>query len=130
MKKADSEGLAPSARFEEFLLLIEGARQRAYRAINTELVGLYWALGQYLSQKIDSAEWGDGVVLELARAIALKYPGVRGYTHRNLFRMRQFYELYRDDEKVSPLVTQLPWTHHLTIMSQVKRPAAALHQPW
>ena len=79
MKKADSEGLAPSARFEEFLLLIEGARQRAYRAINTELVGLYWALGQYLSQKIDSAEWGDGVVLELARAIALKYPGVNRF---------------------------------------------------
>lgn len=47
---------------------------------------------------------------------------MRGYTRRNLFRMRQFYEAYRDDKQVSPLVTQLPWTHHLIVLSQTKHP--------
>jgi len=78
-------------------------------------VELYWELGKYISKKIASAEWGDGVVEELAAAIARQYPGMRGYTRPNLFRMRQFYEEYRGDEKVSALLRQLPWTHHLLI---------------
>ncbi len=88
------------------LSLIEAARRRAYQAINAELVGLYWQLGEYVSRKIESAQWGDGVVDELAAAIARRYPSLRGYTRRNLFRMRQFYAVYRSHEKVSPLVTQ------------------------
>ena len=102
--------------------MIESARRRAYQAVNTELVGLYWQLGEYISHKIESAQWGDGVVDDLAAAIARQYPGLRGYTRPNLFRMRQFYETYRDDEKVSPLVRQLPWTHHLIILSRTKHP--------
>ena len=108
--------------FDEVLALIEAARRRAYQAINTELVDLYWNLGKYISKKITSAEWGDAVVDELAATIASQYPGMRGYTRRNLFRMRQFYETYRGDKKVSPLVTQLPWTHHLIVLSQTKHP--------
>jgi len=109
-------------RFDEVLTLIEAARRRAYQAINTELVDLYWELGKYISKKIASAEWGDGVVDELAATIANRYPGMRGYTRRNLFRMRQFYDAYEGNKKVSPLVTQLPWTHHLILLSQTKHP--------
>jgi len=87
-------------------------------AVNTELVGLYWQVGEYISEKIASAEWGDGVVDELAATIAREYPGMRGYTRRNLFRMRQFYEAYCGQKKVSPLLTQLPWTHHMIILGQ------------
>jgi len=116
-----TSGLARKGRFDEVLALVEAARRRAYRAVNTHLVELYWQLGEYISKKIASAEWGDGVVDELAGALARQYPGVRGYTRRNLFRMRQFYEAYRGDRKVSPLVTQLPWTHHLIILGQAKR---------
>ena len=111
---------AKAGKFDEVLSLIATARQRAHQAVNAELVGLYWELGGYLSRKIASAEWGDGVVEELAATIALEYPGQRGFTRRNLFRMRQFFETYRSDKKVSPLVTQLPWTHHLIILSQTK----------
>jgi len=106
------------------LALIEAARGRAYQAVNTELVDLYWQLGAYLSQKIESAEWGDGVVDELATTIARRYPGIRGYTRPNLFRMRQFYEAYRGTQKVSALLRQLPWTHHMIILGQVKPPEA------
>jgi predicted nuclease of restriction endonuclease-like (RecB) superfamily len=108
------------SRFDEVISLIEAARARAYQAVNSALVDHYWELGRYLSQKIETAEWGDGVVRELAASLARRYPGVRGYTRPNLFRMRQFYEAYRANEQVSPLVRQLPWTHHLIILSQAK----------
>ncbi|HCF60909.1 MAG TPA: DUF1016 domain-containing protein [Myxococcales bacterium] len=102
------------------MALIEAARARGYQVVNTVLVGHYWELGEYISRKIASAEWGDGVVEELATDLARRYPGIRGYTRPNLFRMRQFYEAYRLNRKVSPLVRQLPWTHHLIILSQAK----------
>lgn len=107
-------------RFAEVVALIEAARGRAYQAVNAELVAHYWELGEYISRKIASAEWGDGVVEELAADLARRYPAGRGYTRPNLFRMRQFYEAYRTNRKVSPLVRQLPWTHHLIILSQAK----------
>ncbi len=107
--------------FAEVATLIQNARHLAWQAVNTELVGLYWQVGEYISRKLASAEWGDGVVDELARYLARTQPGLRGFTRRNLFRMRQFYETYRDNSIVSPLVTQLPWTHNLIILSQSKR---------
>jgi len=107
-------------RFTEVIALIEAARGRAYQAVNAELVSLYWQLGEYINRKIANAEWGDGVVNELASSLARRFPGLRGFTRPNLFRMRQFYEAYRSNRKVSPLVRQLPWTHHLVILSQAK----------
>jgi len=125
------------ATFAEVLELIRAARGRAFQAVNTELVGLYWQVGEYISRKLESAEWGDGVVDELARYLAETQPGLRGFTRPNLFRMRQFYETYADDEKVSPLVRQLPWTHHLLILSHAKSPEErefyvrlAIHERW
>jgi predicted nuclease of restriction endonuclease-like (RecB) superfamily len=123
-KRRKSTALDTEARFAEVLALIEAARQRAYQAVNTELVDLYWQLGEYLSQRIESAEWGVGVVDELAATIARRYPGMRGYTRPNLFRMRQFYEAYRGNKKVSALLRQLPWTHHMIILGQAKPPEA------
>ena len=65
----------------------------------------------YINNKIKAAEWGDGVVEALAKHLAVTQPNLQGFTRRNLFRMRQFYETYQDDQIVSPLVRQLPWTH-------------------
>jgi len=108
--------------FTEISRLIAAARQRAVQAVNTALIDLYWQVGQTISRKIEQAEWGDGVVTQLAEHLALTQPGLRGFTRRNLFRMRQFYETYRGDEKVSALLRQLPWTHNLIILNQGKRP--------
>lgn len=132
----------PAPDFREILDLIASARQRAYQAVNTALIDLYWQVGEHLSRKIASAEWGAGVVDQLARHIAVTHPGIRGFTRSNLLRMRQFYETYRDHEMVAPLprplpeshesttrqeivaalLRQLPWTHHVIIIGQCKRP--------
>ncbi|MBK0058801.1 DUF1016 domain-containing protein [Pseudomonas sp. S44] len=109
---------AREERFDEVVNLIHSARQRCMQAVNTQLIELYWQVGAYISRKIENAEWGDAVVSQLAAHLARTQPGLRGFTRRNLFRMRQFYETYRHEEKVSALLTQLPWTQNLTILSQ------------
>jgi len=98
----------PSPDFREILDLIASARQRAYQVVNTALIDLYWQVGEHLSRKIASAEWGVGVVPQLSRHIATTYPGLRGFTRSNLLRMRQFYETYCDCPIVAPLPRQLP----------------------
>jgi predicted nuclease of restriction endonuclease-like (RecB) superfamily len=108
--------------FHEIIGFIETARQRAFQAVNTELIGLYWRIGEYISRKLETAAWGEGVVDELARYIARHEGDLKGFTRRSLFRMRQFYETYHRDKKVAPLVRQLPWTHNLLILSRCKRP--------
>jgi predicted nuclease of restriction endonuclease-like (RecB) superfamily len=106
--------------FVEVLELIEAARGRAFQAVNTVMIELYWRIGQTISRKLAAAEWGDGVVDELARHVAQTYPGLRGFTRRNLYRMRQFHEAYPAEDFVSALLTQLPWTHHLIILGQAR----------
>jgi predicted nuclease of restriction endonuclease-like (RecB) superfamily len=108
--------------FAEVVEMIQSAKQRAMQAVNTQLVELYWQVGAYISHKLAQAEWGDGVVQQLADYLARTQPGLRGFTRRNLFRMRKFYETYRDEEKVTALLSQLPWTHNLIILNQSKRP--------
>lgn len=112
----------PAPAFADIVQLIASAKQRAVAAVNTTLIDLYWQVGEIISQKIATAEWGDGVVNQLAEHLAQTQPGLRGFTRSNLFRMRQFYETYKDDEKVAALPRQLPWTQNLTILAQSKRP--------
>ena len=136
-RKNRANAAAKRVEFDEVLALIQSARSRAYQAVNTELVGLYWQVGEYISRKLVSAEWGDGVVAELAQYIAQTYPGLRGFTQSNLFRMRQFYEAYAANQIVVSLIRQLPWTHHLRILSRARQPEErefyirlAIHEQW
>ncbi|WP_236170086.1 PDDEXK nuclease domain-containing protein [Pseudomonas parasichuanensis] len=120
---------APAARderFDEVLTLIKSARQRAVQAVNTQLIELYWQVGAFISRKLERAEWGDGVVNQLADHLLLTQPGLRGFTRANLFRMRQFYEVYRGDEIVAPLVRLLPWSHNMIVIGQCKHPEERL----
>ena len=117
-----SNELTPNPDFSEITRLIDSARQRAYQAVNTTLIELYWQVGAYLSRKIADAEWGEGVVEQLAQHLASTQPGLKGFTRRNLFRMRQFYDVYREPQLVTALLTQLSWTHNLIILSRSKRP--------
>jgi predicted nuclease of restriction endonuclease-like (RecB) superfamily len=124
--KPDPSGLQATPKedetFAEVVGLIAASRERAVQAVNTTLIELYWKIGETISRKIAAAEWGEGVVDRLAQFIAKAEPGKRGFTRRNLFRMRRFYETYREDTIVTPLVSQLPWSHHLVILEQSKRP--------
>lgn len=132
-----THGTPANERFDEVIALIHGAQQRAVQAVNTHLIELYWQVGGYISRKIEKAEWGDAVVSQLAEHLSRTQPGLRGFTRSNLFRMRQFFDIYRDNEKVAPLVRQLSWSHNLIIFSQSKRAEErefylrmAIHEKW
>ena len=111
----------PPPDFNAVLGLIQVARTRAIAAVNATLIELYWSIGEYLTQKVSRDGWGEGTVEDLAAAIQRRYPGVTGYSASNLWRMCQFFEAYRGQPKLAPLVRELSWTHNLLIMSRCKR---------
>ena len=100
--------------------MIEQARQNALRSVNAELIKLYWNVGKYLSEESAKSSWGDAFIDETANYIKENCPGIKGFNRRGLYRMRQFYETYKDNEFVSALLTQISWTNHLQIMSGTK----------
>ena len=110
----------PVHQFTEVVNMIHAARYAAIKSVNTELVRLYWSIGEYMSRKIESAEWGDAVVDQLADYIQTNNPDFKGFTRRGLYRMRQFYETYRLKKFVSAVLTQISWTNHLLILSKTK----------
>lgn len=107
-------------QFTEIVKMIRTARYNAIKSVNAELVKLYWNIGEYISKKLESAEWGDAVVDQLAAYIQTKYPEFKGFNRRGLYRMCQFYETYRQKEIVSAVLTQISWTNHLLILSKTK----------
>ena len=106
--------------FERVVSIIEKARENAYRKVNEELILMYQNVGRFLSEQSKEASYGDGYIDSLASFIHNQFPEIKGFNRRGLYRMKQFYELYDGNEKVSPLVTQLSWTNHLLIMSACK----------
>jgi len=106
--------------FDEVIQIIETSRSNAYQKVNEELILMYQRIGKYLSDHSQNASYGDSYIDSLSKHIQERFPGIKGFTRRGLYRMKQFYELYADNDIVSPLVTQLSWTNHLIIMSSCK----------
>ncbi|RXZ27584.1 DUF1016 domain-containing protein [Fusobacterium necrophorum] len=107
-------------QFKEIINIIESAKERSYRKVNEELILMYRDIGEYISRESKNVEYGDAFVDRLAKFFTDNYPDLKGFNRRGLYRMKQFYEMYKDEEKVTPLVTQLSWTNHLKIMSACK----------
>jgi len=112
--------LTPTPDFNKIISIIETAHANALKAVNTELIRMYWDIGEYLSGLCSTFSFGEKVIDEVAAFIAENNPNVKGFSRRGLYRMKQFYETYKDDKFVSPLVTQISWTNHLLIMSKSK----------
>ena len=107
-------------QFQKVVNIIESAKERAYRKVNEELITMYRDIGEYISKQSKNSSYGDAFVQKLADFFSENYPELKGFNRRGLYRMKQFYELYQGEEKVSPLVTQLNWSNHLKIMSACK----------
>ena len=97
--------------------VIETHRENAYRKVNEELVTMYFEIGKYLSEKVASEKWGAKIIENIATGINRTNPVLKGFDRSSLFRMMQFYETYKDNEIVAPLVRQISWTNILVIFS-------------
>ena len=108
-------------RFNDIIQLIKLARTNAIRAVNAELINLYWDIGAYISNKIEKSEWGEAVVSELAIFIQTNEPEIKGFSDKNIWRMKQFFETYKDSPKLSTVLREISWSHNLAIFSRCKQ---------
>jgi predicted nuclease of restriction endonuclease-like (RecB) superfamily len=101
---------------------VRTAQYAALKAVNAELVGLYWYIGRMIVERQNDAEHGAAIAEQLAKDLRAEFPGISGFSRRNVFYMREFYLLYRNDERVQPLVAQIGWTHNLAIFQRCEDP--------
>lgn len=113
-----------SQGYSDFLaqlkIKIRHRQYQALRAVNSELVALYWEIGETISNKQEELGWGKAVVENLARDLQAEFPGRNGFSAQNLWLMRQFYQEYSDKANLQPLVREISWAKNLVILSRCK----------
>lgn len=102
--------------------MIGQARRNALKSVNAELIQLYWNVGEYLSNESAKASWGDAFIDATANYIKENCPEIKGFTRRGLYRMKRFYETYKDrgNEFVTTVLSQISWSNHLAILTAAK----------
>lgn len=106
--------------FDQIYNMIQETQSYIWKQVNSQLISLYWKIGQYLSHKVTNDGWGKSVVEELAKYIAMYQPSIKGFSARNIWRMKQFYDAYSNHSKLSAVLTEVTWTNHLHILSKTK----------
>ncbi len=99
---------------------LRGAQIQALRAVNRELIGLYWDIGRMIVDRQEDEGWGRSVVERLSRDLQAELPSVQGLSASSLWYMRRFYLAYRDKKKLQPLVEEIGWSHNLVILERCK----------
>lgn len=94
-------------QFADIIQLIKQSRTNAIKAVNTELINLYWNVGAYIHKQLYNTSWGEKTVDELAAFIQKNHPELKGFNRRGLYRMKQFYETYTSMSFVTPVMTLL-----------------------
>jgi hypothetical protein len=95
---------------------IRRCQLRAATSVNEELIRLYWTIGKSIVEKQEGSEWVTKFVDKLAKDLQNEFPGVEGFSKRNVFRMRAFYREYKI---VPPLVAQIDEIEHLGVLTQI-----------
>jgi predicted nuclease of restriction endonuclease-like (RecB) superfamily len=99
---------------------IRTAQYVALKAVNKELISLYWDIGKTIVERQADETWGKSVVEQLSEDLRQEFPEQQGFSSQNLWYMRQFYLEYKDNEKLQPLVGEIGWTHNVNIFSKCK----------
>jgi predicted nuclease of restriction endonuclease-like (RecB) superfamily len=116
---------ASDRAYQEFLQAIKSqvvqSRIGAARAVNRSLIGLYWTLGQLIVERQEALGWGKAVVERLSADLKAEFPEMTGFSPRNLWFIKQFYEAYADaPEFLKQAVSEIPWGHNILIMQRIK----------
>lgn len=101
--------------FNEVKEKIYRSQLRAMKAVNKELIELYYELGKMIMAKQETLGWGKSVVENLSNDLQEEFPGIQGFSSQNMWRMRKFYKEYKDNEKLAPLVREIGWSHNVLI---------------
>ncbi len=118
MEKLDKE--IYNTFFWEIKERIRRAQYDALKTVNKQLISLYWDIGKLIVEKQESLSWGKSVVENLSTDLQKEFPGIKGFSTQNLWYMRQFYSIFKNDSKLQPLVGEISWAKHLAILSKCK----------
>jgi predicted nuclease of restriction endonuclease-like (RecB) superfamily len=131
---------------------IKSSQAKAALAVNSALIAMYWNLGAMIAEKQSEYSWGSNVIEQLAADLKSEFPGVAGFSRANLFFIRRFYLFYaaekvqqavrlltdgkdsvqqavalnEDFSAIQKLLVQIPWGHHVLILTKIKEAEAAL----
>ena len=112
--------LEQNSLFGDVLNMIYSAKHKAEYQVNSTVIELYWTIGEYVSKQIDENGWGKSTVKALSEYILQREPGIRGYSSQNIWRMKQFYETYKDHPELSTLLRENSWSNNMHIVSKTE----------
>lgn len=106
--------------FDNVLGMIYSAKQKTEHQVNATIIELYWGIGEYVSKQTEINGWGKSTVKALSEYILSREPGIRGYSSQNIWRMKQFYETYKDKPELSTLLRENTWSNNMHIVSKTR----------
>ncbi len=101
---------------------IRNAQSTALRAVNKELIALYWDIGQRIDERQQTEGWGKGVVEALSQDLRAEFGEKSGYSERNLWYMLTFYREYKGLPILQPLAAEIAWTKNTLILDRCAEP--------
>lgn len=107
---------------DDIMRRIRSAQYDAMRAVNKEMISLYWDIGRQITERQKEQGWGKSVVENLSKDIQKEFPGIQGFGARNIWNMARFYSEYQSNAILHPLVAEISWTKHICIMERCKDP--------
>lgn len=117
---------APSHQYHELLVdlkqRIRAAQYEALKTVNKALINLYWDLGRMICERLKGNTWGNQIVSRLSKDLCLEFPGIKGFSSANLWRMKLFYQNYSAQPKLAPLVREISWSHNIAVMEKCRDP--------
>jgi predicted nuclease of restriction endonuclease-like (RecB) superfamily len=102
---------------------IQGARQRALLAVNSEQIRLYHEIGREILERQDRQGWGAKVIDQLSADLRAAFPDMKGFSSRNLKYMKVFAQECPDLQIGQQSAAQLPWFHVITLLTKITDPA-------
>lgn len=105
---------------DEITARIRSAQYEALKAVNREMIALYWEIGKRITEQQTALGWGKSVVENLSRDIQKEFPGIKGFGVSNMWDMARFYAEYRSNEILQPLVGEISWSKHIVILTKCK----------
>jgi len=120
MKKTPIENTDFTNFVKDIKQKILASQYEALKAVNKELIGLYWDIGKNIVLKQEAFGWGKSIVKNLSDELRKEFVGMRGFSVQNLWNMRLFYLEYCQNEKLQSLTREIGWTHNVVIFQKSK----------
>lgn len=105
---------------DEITTRIRSAQYEALKAVNKEMIALYWEIGKRITEQQTALGWGKSVVETLSNDIQKEFPGIKGFGMSNMWDMARFYTEYKSNEILQPLVGEISWSKHIIILTKCK----------